>query len=157
MPISVNDGGTWKELTEVHVNDGGSWKECTEVHVNDGGTWKEVHSASSPIVMSAGANRTKNGNGMSECGNVGNTAAATATASGGQGSLTYLWEQTGTPAEHGPYNISNANVLQPTWGKPSVCFDDSPKTETWRLTVTDEGVGNETDTITVTLNWSDIS
>lgn len=113
--------------------------------------------SASAIVMSAGGNLLKNGNGFDNCGNVGNTAAATASASGGSGPLTYLWEQTGTPAQSGPYNCSNINILQPTWGKPSVCADDSPKVETWRLTVTDGGTGNETDTITVTLNWSDIS
>lgn len=42
MTTHINDGGTWRTLTEVHVNDGGTWRRCNTVYVNDGGTWRTV-------------------------------------------------------------------------------------------------------------------
>ena len=43
MPMSVNDAGTWRTLTDVHVNDAGTWRRIQEVWVNDAGTWRMVH------------------------------------------------------------------------------------------------------------------
>lgn len=41
---AVNDGGTWRTLTEIHVNDAGTWRQIQEVWVNDAGTWRLVFS-----------------------------------------------------------------------------------------------------------------
>lgn len=38
MPLSVRQGGTWKEA-QVWVRQGGTWKQA-DVHVREGGTWK---------------------------------------------------------------------------------------------------------------------
>jgi len=40
MSLTVNDGGTNKEVQEVLIKDGGVWKQVNEVHIKDGGTWK---------------------------------------------------------------------------------------------------------------------
>ena len=107
-----------------------------------------------PIVMDAGSNVSSGGSGMSACGNPGTTGTPSASASGGIGTLTYLWEQIGTPATSGPYNCSNTAALNPTWTETSVC-DGDLSTETWRLTVTDATGQAATDTISVNLTWTD--
>jgi len=43
MPISYNDGGTWRELIDVYYNDGGTWRTLDAVYYNDEGTWRKVH------------------------------------------------------------------------------------------------------------------
>ena len=43
MSLKVNDGGTWKEPTEVSVKDGSTWKKSKVVWVNDSGTWKKAY------------------------------------------------------------------------------------------------------------------
>lgn len=113
------------------------------------------HYSRPPIVMDAGSNVSSSGSGASACGNPGATGTPGATASGGIGALTYLWEQIGTPATAGPYNCSNTAILNPTWTENPVCAADSPKSETWRLTVTDSTGQTATDTISVTLTWID--
>jgi hypothetical protein len=40
MSLTVNDGGTNKEVQEVLIKDGGVWKQVNEVHIKDDGTWK---------------------------------------------------------------------------------------------------------------------
>ena len=110
-----------------------------------------------PIVMDAGSNVSSSGSGATPCGNPGTTGTPGATASGGLGALTYLWEQIGTPAQSGPYNCSNTAILNPTWTEISVCDGDFPTSETWRLTVTDDTGQTATDTITVTLTWTDLT
>ena len=111
-----------------------------------------------PLTVDAGANVSSSDSGMSACGNPGNTGTPGATVSGGVEPYTFLWEQIGTPAESGPYNVSNSAILNPNWGEPGgVCDGDSPTAETWRLTVTDDDLTVETDTITVTLIWVNTS
>lgn len=54
MPISANDGGTWKEATNMYVKDGGTWKEVTNGSVNDSGTWKEFHAPAPTTALPSG-------------------------------------------------------------------------------------------------------
>lgn len=44
MPLSVNIGGQWKQVSEVFANIGGSWKSGESVFCNISSVWKEVWS-----------------------------------------------------------------------------------------------------------------
>lgn len=48
MPITVNEGGTLYELSEVYANESGTLYELDTVHSNEGGTLYEIHSAWKP-------------------------------------------------------------------------------------------------------------
>lgn len=60
MPISVRDGGTWKEAA-MHVRDAGTWKAVQRAYVRDAGTWKEFYKASEVISVTIGSHTTKVG------------------------------------------------------------------------------------------------
>lgn len=45
MPITVNEGGTLYELSEVWANENGTLYEHDTIHSNEGGTLYEIHSA----------------------------------------------------------------------------------------------------------------
>ncbi len=77
--------------------------------------------------------------------------------SGGSGSYTFLWTQTGTPAERGPYDIFSDTLQNPFWRK-QVCDNDTPKAETWTVTVTDTVTLQEASTaISVLLTWVNLN
>lgn len=44
MPITVNEGGTLYELSEIYANESGTLYEFDTVHSNEGGTLYEIHS-----------------------------------------------------------------------------------------------------------------
>lgn len=48
MPITVNEGGTLYELSEVYANESGTLYELDTVHSNESGTLYEIHSAWKP-------------------------------------------------------------------------------------------------------------
>ena len=74
----VNDGGTWRQLTEVHVNDAGTWRTIQEVYVNDAGTWRSVF-----VFFSADAGADIN--------TTSNPVGRTCSVVGGTGPFTYAW------------------------------------------------------------------
>lgn len=75
---------------------------------------------------------------------------------GGSESYTYQWTQVGNPAQRGPYAIFSATQKNPYW-RQSVCEADSPKAESWGVTVTDTVTGQQAFTsISVLLSWTDI-
>lgn len=58
MPTSINDSGTWREVSEVYVNDAGTWRGITEVYVNDSGTWRLVFSGDTISVSNTSVTST---------------------------------------------------------------------------------------------------
>ncbi len=52
MPITVNEGGTLYELTNVYANEGGTIYELETVHSNENGTFYEIHKASDTEIIS---------------------------------------------------------------------------------------------------------
>lgn len=68
MTLHANDGGTWRQASQVSVNDGGTWRTAQEVWVNDGGTWRKVFSASGPVSNFGGSMASfKVGSAASDC------------------------------------------------------------------------------------------
>lgn len=49
MPITVNEGGTFSELTNVYSNEGGTRYDLDSIHSNEGGTFYEIHKKKSDI------------------------------------------------------------------------------------------------------------
>lgn len=54
----LNDGGSWREMNEIHVNDSGVWRDCIEKWVNDSGTWRLVFQRTSSFVVTLPADFT---------------------------------------------------------------------------------------------------
>jgi hypothetical protein len=50
--ISVYNGSSFKEATEVHMYDGSVYRDCSEVHVWNGSAWKQVFAKVAPAVVS---------------------------------------------------------------------------------------------------------
>ena len=45
MPLSVRQGGSWKEPDKIYVTDSGVWKEVQKVSIRDSGSWQETFTA----------------------------------------------------------------------------------------------------------------
>lgn len=108
------------------------------------------------IAVSA-TNVSKSKSGFAACGSITGAGSPNVTVTGGSGSYTYAWTQVGTPATSGPYVVSSATAQNPTWSD-TVCAADANKAETWKVTVTDTVSGATAEaSISVTLNWIDLS
>ena len=71
---------------------------------------------------------------------------------GGSGSYSYSWAQTGGTAESGPHTISSATAQNPTWSNPDVGASDSPTNENWTCTITDTVYNIDTFDVTISVN-----
>jgi hypothetical protein len=84
--LYTRDDGDWEIVQELHVRSGGVWRKVLEAWVRDAGVWKRFHRAllvnASPLSIVG----TRVGGGQAE------TNATTATAEGGSGSYTFVWE-----------------------------------------------------------------
>ena len=110
--------------------------------------------------MTVSANDVQSGGqGFAACGNPGVTGTPGTQVQNGTAPFTYSWQQTGTPAENGPYNISSSSIQNPTWTETQVCDGDSPNSENWRVTVTDSSVPAQQAqaTIQVQLTWTNLN
>lgn len=91
--------------------------------------------------------------GFPPCGNPGVTPTPNLVLANGSGNLTFLWEQTGSPSDSGPFTCNAPAAQNPTWGGGSVCDGDN-NDENWRVTITDNVFGTVLQsTITVRRNW----
>ena len=115
-----------------------------------------MHPLVDPLTVSA-SNVTGNDSGFAACGSVSSSGDSPGTsASGGVPPYTYAWTQTGGAAEAGPFAISGATAQNPTWSDTR-CASHTDNNENWEVEVTDDDGNTATDTISVTLVWTDLN
>lgn len=114
------------------------------------GLFAAADEAPVPTLSVSATNVNATDSGATSSGSV--SGQSTATPSGAQGSVTYLWEHISTSSGNTP-NISSATAKSPTFTATVAHATNS--VSTWRVTATDS-VSSAQDTITVTLNWNDV-
>ena len=110
-----------------------------------------------PLSIDAGANVSAAGSGPSACGNPGNTGITNAAASGGAPPYDYLWTIDDTPATKGPWVPSSTTDPTTVFGGSSNVCEGEDFAEVWRITVTDDDLNTDFDTITVIRRWTNTS
>jgi hypothetical protein len=153
MAEYIGVGGDWKVKAAEWIGVGGEWKVVAVEWIGVGGEWKVMYSA-----LSVGATDvTGYAEGLAASGTVLSDATST-TASGGSGNYTYLWAHVSTasgntPSPGGGTQLTSQN---PRW--TATVADATDSVSTWQVTVTDTTYGvTATDTITVTLDWQNMT
>jgi len=158
MTIHIKVAGVWKEVDVPHIKVAGVWKAPDSVHVKVAGVWREAYTAVPPLSVSGG-NLSAGESGFSVSGRVPASGSVSAfmTVTGGVGPFTYAWTKL-TSADGSAFVAGNTTSLNANWYgiRSDLNFDN---TETWRLTVTDTGDGNNTATadISITLTWTNLN
>jgi hypothetical protein len=142
--IPVNVSGTWQpSVPSVKVS--GVWVPVTEGWVNVSGTWQQFYAVTPPVVITVTITPGIAYGARLGAGTV-DTNSVTASASGGTGPYTYLWEYISGDTE--------INVITPTVAtvvfRATVGIGDIFNA-TFRVTATDSLGNTGTQTISATL------
>lgn len=138
MPLSVGTGAGNKILTAVFVNTPAGQKPLDLIYVGTGAGNKVIFSA---LAASASPSSVS---GSGTAGSPIQTAISSVSVTGGTGSYSYLWTQTGGAVMAPTAATAAATRFLATPPTPQV------RVATWICTVTDTGTGQTTDTNVVT-------
>lgn len=150
MSQHIGVGGAWKPIVGDWIGVGGAWKRVSQEYIGVGGAWKLMYSA----LTVAAPDVSGSNSGFAASGSV-TSSTCIPVVTYGSGSYTYSWAHVSTASGNTP-SISNASVANVSWS--ATVTDGTQSVSTWRLTVTDTTYGiSETDDVTVTLAWTNLS
>jgi hypothetical protein len=130
MPISVQTSGGWQPVTNVFYNIAGTWHNVINAWLNVSGTWRRIFGQPLTVTVSsttAFGQYTGGGAGTAT------TYAVTASAVGGAGGYSYLWQYVSGDSST---SVNSGSSATTTWSR-SATEPAGPFTSNWVCQVTD--------------------